>query len=48
MRLCMKKVVGNGQDTLFWLDNWYNSSAISVQFPILFKKAKFVDSISLA
>jgi hypothetical protein len=48
MRLCIKKVVGNGQDTLFWLDNWYNDSALSVQFSILYSKAKAVDSLTLA
>jgi zinc-binding in reverse transcriptase len=44
----MKKIVGNGQDTLFWLDNWYNDSALLVQFSILFSKAKVVDSLTLA
>jgi hypothetical protein len=48
MRLCMKKVVQNGQDTLFWFDNWYNDSALSVQFPILYSKAKVIDSLTLA
>jgi hypothetical protein len=48
MRLCMKKVVGNEQDTLFWLDNYYNDFALSVQFPILYSKAKTVDSLILA
>jgi hypothetical protein len=36
------------QDTLFWLNNWYNDSALSVQFSILCSKTKTIDSLILA
>ena len=32
----MNKKVGNGNDSLFWLDNWMGDGALKVLYPRLF------------
>lgn len=32
---CMKRVVGNGNNTSFWKDSWCSSKSLAVQFPRL-------------
>jgi hypothetical protein len=44
----IQKVVGDGKDTLFWLDNWFNNSPLKNSFKRLFsltlnKKATIFD-----
>ncbi|GJT35114.1 retrovirus-related pol polyprotein from transposon TNT 1-94 [Tanacetum coccineum] len=34
--LCMKNKVGNGNDSLFWLENWLGKGNLKVKYPRLF------------
>jgi zinc-binding in reverse transcriptase len=33
-------LVGNGESINFWHDNWFNNYSLSLQFPLVFSKAK--------
>jgi hypothetical protein len=37
-----KRIIGNGQSIIFLLDNWYNDYPLSIQFLLVYAKAKSV------
>ncbi|KAJ4815734.1 RNA-directed DNA polymerase (reverse transcriptase)-related family protein [Rhynchospora pubera] len=40
VRLGTTKTVGNGKNTLFWLDTWFENYPLALRFPRLFQKTK--------
>lgn len=48
MRILLVKHVGKGDTVLFWLDVWYGNCPLALQFPILFAKAKYIDTLTVA